>query len=123
MPAFFVADELANGTLVRVLPQIELPKSFGTALYPRSIVPSLALRCLLDALSERSAYRPPIFEADEISTRNPAAVDQDIESVMYDESAEVRNPPTKLPQPHGVSFAAIKLMVMTRGPGLFRETA
>jgi DNA-binding transcriptional LysR family regulator len=56
MPAFFVERDLAKGTLSRVLPQHELPKSFATVLYPRSIVPSPARRCLIEALSDRSEY-------------------------------------------------------------------
>ena len=52
LPEFFIAADVANGTLVRVLPQHDLPTSPATALYPRSIVPSLALRALLDALPE-----------------------------------------------------------------------
>jgi len=48
----FVAEDLADGKLVQLLPQYELPKTVVTALYPRSIVPSLALRTLLDILLE-----------------------------------------------------------------------
>jgi DNA-binding transcriptional LysR family regulator len=43
-------SDLADGTLARVLPRYDLPKTPVTALYPRSIVPSLALRAFLDAL-------------------------------------------------------------------------
>jgi DNA-binding transcriptional LysR family regulator len=50
MPKFFVARDLAEGTLQRVLPRFDLPGFSATALYPRSVVPSLALRTLLDAL-------------------------------------------------------------------------
>jgi DNA-binding transcriptional LysR family regulator len=50
LPGFFVAEDLAGGNLVRLLPQYELPKRVVTALYPRSIVPSLALRTLIDIL-------------------------------------------------------------------------
>jgi len=52
LPQFFVAEDLADGKLVQLLPQYELPKTVVTALYPRSIVPSLALRTLLDILPE-----------------------------------------------------------------------
>jgi DNA-binding transcriptional LysR family regulator len=52
LPEFFIAADLADGTLARVLPQHDLPTSPATALYPRSIVPSPALRALLDALPE-----------------------------------------------------------------------
>jgi len=50
MPAFFVARDLAEGTLRRVLPRFGTPGFRATALYPRSVVPSLALRTLLEAL-------------------------------------------------------------------------
>jgi len=50
LPLFFVAKELADGTLVRVLPQVEPPGLDVSALYPRSVVPSLALRAVLEAL-------------------------------------------------------------------------
>jgi DNA-binding transcriptional LysR family regulator len=52
LPEFFVSEDLATGRLVRLLPGSELPKRPVTALYPRSIVPSLALRIFLDALPE-----------------------------------------------------------------------
>ena len=50
MPLFFVAEDLADGTLQRVLPGLDVPGFAATALYPRSVVPSLALRTLLNAL-------------------------------------------------------------------------
>jgi len=50
MPEFFVARDLAEGSLRRVLPRLGTPGFPATALYPRSVVPSLALRTLLDAL-------------------------------------------------------------------------
>jgi DNA-binding transcriptional LysR family regulator len=50
MPEFFVARDLAEGTLCRVLPRFGTRGFSATALYPRSVVPSLALRTLLDAL-------------------------------------------------------------------------
>jgi DNA-binding transcriptional LysR family regulator len=50
MPQFFIAQDLAAGRLQRVLPLFDLPGFSKTALYPRSIVPSLALRILLNAL-------------------------------------------------------------------------
>jgi len=49
---FFVAQDLSDGTLARVLPQYDVPKTRVTALYPRSTVPSVALRAFLDALHE-----------------------------------------------------------------------
>ena len=52
MPQFFIAHDLAEGTLRRVLPRFNLPGFTTTALYPRSVVPSLALRTLLDELPE-----------------------------------------------------------------------
>jgi DNA-binding transcriptional LysR family regulator len=52
LPAFFVAEDLADGKLVQLLPQYELPKTVVTALYPRSIVPSPALRTLIGILPE-----------------------------------------------------------------------
>lgn len=50
MPEFLVAADLADGTLQRVLPGFDVPGFAATALYPRSAVPSLALRTLLNAL-------------------------------------------------------------------------
>jgi DNA-binding transcriptional LysR family regulator len=50
VPEFFVARDLAEGALRRVLPRFSLPGFSATALYPRSAVLSLALRTLLDAL-------------------------------------------------------------------------
>lgn len=52
LPEFFVSEDLATGRLVRLLPGSELPKRPVTALYPRSIVPSPALRIFLDALPQ-----------------------------------------------------------------------
>jgi DNA-binding transcriptional LysR family regulator len=50
LPEFFVSEDLATGRLVRLLPRSKLPKRPVTALYPRSIVLSPALRIFLDAL-------------------------------------------------------------------------
>lgn len=50
LPEFFVVRDLAEGALVRVLPDAALPGSVATLLYPRSVVPSPALHRLLDAL-------------------------------------------------------------------------
>src|SRR5262249_5053309 len=50
MPEFFAARDLAEGTLRRVLPRLALPSFPPTALYPRSVVPSLARRPLRAAL-------------------------------------------------------------------------
>ena len=55
MPVFFVHADLADGTLVRLLPSHDLPKSSATALYPRAIVPSRALRSLIDTLTDSGA--------------------------------------------------------------------
>jgi DNA-binding transcriptional LysR family regulator len=52
LPEFFVSEDLATGRLVRLLPGSETPKRAVTALYPRSIVPSPALRIFLNALPE-----------------------------------------------------------------------
>jgi DNA-binding transcriptional LysR family regulator len=52
LPEFFVSEDLATGRLVRLLPDSETPKRPVTALYPRSIVPSPALRIFLNALPE-----------------------------------------------------------------------
>ena len=52
LPEFFVAEDLATGRLLRLLPDSETPKRPVTALYPRSIVPSPALRIFLNALPE-----------------------------------------------------------------------
>jgi DNA-binding transcriptional LysR family regulator len=40
------------GRSARVLPEFDVPGFAATALYPRSVVPSLALRTLLNALSD-----------------------------------------------------------------------
>jgi DNA-binding transcriptional LysR family regulator len=50
MPVFFAAGDLADGTLQQVLPGFDVPGFTATALYPQSVVPSLALRTLLKAL-------------------------------------------------------------------------
>jgi DNA-binding transcriptional LysR family regulator len=50
MPVFFAAGDLADGTLQQVLPGFEVPSFAATALYQRSVVPSLALRTLLNVL-------------------------------------------------------------------------
>jgi DNA-binding transcriptional LysR family regulator len=50
VPEFYVAQDLADGTLVRLLPCFDLPTYPVAAVYPRSTVPSLALRTLLDDL-------------------------------------------------------------------------
>ena len=63
IPSFLVADDMAGGALVRVLPDFELPRSPATALYPRAVTPSPALRLLLDDL--RSLPRPAKQQVDE----------------------------------------------------------
>ncbi len=50
LPLFVVAQDLAAGDLVRVLPDAELPRFPATALYPRAVVPSTAVRLLLGEL-------------------------------------------------------------------------
>jgi DNA-binding transcriptional LysR family regulator len=50
VPEFFAAEDLADGTLVRLLPHCDLPTYPVAAVYPRSTVPSRALRALLDDL-------------------------------------------------------------------------
>ena len=50
LPQFVVADDLASGALVRLLPDVALPRSPATALYPRATTPSTALRVLLEDL-------------------------------------------------------------------------
>lgn len=52
LPAFFVAADLARGTLQQLLPHQELPRLRLSALYPRTVVPSLALRALLQELPD-----------------------------------------------------------------------
>ena len=50
LPLFVVADDLATGELTRILPDAELPRSPATALYPRHITPSTAVRLLIQEL-------------------------------------------------------------------------
>ncbi len=50
LPTFVVADDLATGALLRMLPEAALPRSPATALYPRAVTPSAALRLLLNDL-------------------------------------------------------------------------
>ena len=50
LPEFEVTQDLATGDLVRALPNVKLPRTPATALYPRTVVPSTALRLLLDEL-------------------------------------------------------------------------
>lgn len=52
LPEFSVSEDLAMGSLVRLLPGSELPKRPLTILYQRSIVPSPSLRVFLNALRE-----------------------------------------------------------------------
>ncbi len=52
LPLFAVALGLASGEVVRVLPHADLPRFPATALYPRSVAPSAALRLLLQQLTE-----------------------------------------------------------------------
>ena len=50
LPLFVVAQDLSAGDLLRVLPDVELPRFPATALYPRAVTPSTALRLLLQDL-------------------------------------------------------------------------
>lgn len=50
VPLFLVAHELAQGSLLRLLPDHPLPETQVTAVYARSVTPSLALKALLDGL-------------------------------------------------------------------------
>ena len=51
LPLFAVAPDLASGDLVRVMPHADLPRFPATALFPRSVAPSAALRLLLRELT------------------------------------------------------------------------
>jgi DNA-binding transcriptional LysR family regulator len=50
LPLFAVAHDMVVGDLVRVLPGAELPRSPATALHPRAVAPSAALRLLIQEL-------------------------------------------------------------------------
>ncbi|MGK4007326.1 LysR family transcriptional regulator [Sorangium sp. So ce1036] len=50
VPEFLASRDLERGTLVRLLPDLELPVIQATALYPRAARRSAALRALLDDL-------------------------------------------------------------------------
>lgn len=50
VPLFLVAHELDQGLLLRLLPDQPLPETQVTAVYARSVTPSLALKALLDGL-------------------------------------------------------------------------
>ncbi len=50
VPDFLVQDDLARGTLVRVLPALPIPATQATALYARTARLSIALKALLEAL-------------------------------------------------------------------------
>jgi len=58
LPALLVADDLASGALVRLLPSLSAPSGVVHAVFPsrRGMVP--AVRLLLDALSEGFAANP-----------------------------------------------------------------
>ena len=55
VPQFVIADDLASGALVRLLPEVPLPLSPATALYPRVATPSAALKTLIKALKSLPA--------------------------------------------------------------------
>ncbi|WP_438023332.1 LysR family transcriptional regulator [Sorangium sp. So ce233] len=59
VPEFLASHDLERGSLVRLLPDLDLPVIQATALYPRAASQSVALRTLLDDLL---ASRP--IEAD-----------------------------------------------------------
>ncbi|MGK3990238.1 LysR family transcriptional regulator [Sorangium sp. So ce136] len=50
MPEFLALGDLERGTLVRLLPDLELPVIQATALYTRAAIQSVALRTLMDDL-------------------------------------------------------------------------
>jgi len=52
VPEFVVADDLATGALVRLLPDAPLPRATATALYARARTASPAIRKLLEELRE-----------------------------------------------------------------------
>lgn len=52
VPEFMVERDLAEGRLVRLLPDHEAPAARATALYPRSVVPSRGLRAVMAALMD-----------------------------------------------------------------------
>jgi DNA-binding transcriptional LysR family regulator len=58
LPALLVTDDLASGTLVRLLPSLSTPSGVVHAVFPsrRGMVP--AVRLLLDALSDGFAANP-----------------------------------------------------------------
>ena len=74
IPTFLIADDLAGGALVRVLPQFELPRSPATALYPRAVTPSPALRLLLDDLRSLPSPGEPYVQQGEAGSRSCATV-------------------------------------------------
>lgn len=55
LPLFVVADDLAAGRLVRILPNAPLPRAPATALHPRAVTPSAALRLLIQELQKRES--------------------------------------------------------------------
>ena len=56
---FLAWRDLAGGTLIRVLPEWELPLNDLTALYPASRQPSPKVRALIDFLVEQYQPVPP----------------------------------------------------------------
>jgi DNA-binding transcriptional LysR family regulator len=52
LPRFLVADDLAAGRLVQVLPDHPLPSADATALTPRDRTPSIAVRALVQHLAK-----------------------------------------------------------------------
>ena len=60
LPLFAVERDIASGELARVLPEVELPRTPATALYPRAVIPSTALRLLLGDLEIPIRSAPPL---------------------------------------------------------------
>jgi DNA-binding transcriptional LysR family regulator len=50
LPAFLAAQPVADGTMVRLLPDSKLDQGEVTALQARSVTPSVAVRALLQYL-------------------------------------------------------------------------
>lgn len=74
VPEFLVRQELAEGSLVRLLPDHEVPSTQATALHAKSATQSVALRTLLDfLLASRPQAVTTIPMARPVAIRKPAA--------------------------------------------------